>query len=115
MTREEYLDFCREIAGATVDQPFNEDFETYIARHADNQKWFSAILWHEGRVLINLKCDPIEGEFLKSVYDGIVPAYHMNKTHWITVYPESDVPDELIRQLTMNSFRMTETKRRKKT
>ena len=28
MTKEEYLDFCGSIAGATYDQPFNEDFQS---------------------------------------------------------------------------------------
>ena len=112
MTRDKYLDFCRAIPGALVDQPFDEDFETYIVRHCDNRKWFAAVLRHDGRDLINLKCEPIEAEFLRSVYEGIIPAYHMNKTHWNTVYLDSDVPDELLRQLTMASYKLTARKQR---
>lgn len=107
MKRDEYLDFCRNIPGAVVDQPFDGEFETYIARHAVSRKWFAAVLENDGRQLVDLKCDPIESEFLRSVYEGIVPGYHMNKTHWITVYFESDVPDELLRRLTMASFKLT--------
>jgi len=113
MTKDEYLDFCRTIPGALVDQPFEEDFETYIVRHRDNRKWFAAVLRHNGRDLINLKCEPIEAEFLRSVYEGIVPAYHMNKTHWNTIYLDSDVPDELLRQLTLASRKLTAKKRKK--
>jgi len=116
MIREEYLEFCRNIPGVIVDQPFEEDFEAHIARHAVSRKWFAAVLEHDGKRFVNLKCDPIESEFLRSVYEGIVPGWHMNKTHWITVYFESDVPDELLRQLTMASFCLTSPrpKRRKK-
>ena len=114
MNKESYLNFCREIAGAIVDQPFEEDFETYIARHASSRKWFAAVLRHNDRDLVNLKCDPIEAEFLRSVYSGITPGYHMNKVHWNTVYLDSDtdVPDELLRRMTMESFRLTEAKRK---
>lgn len=112
MNREEYLDFCRGLVGVTVDQPFEEDFNAYIARHTDSRKWFAAILEHNGEKFVNLKCDPIESVFLQSVYEGVKPGYHMNKTHWISVRFESDVPDELLRQLTMASFRLTEKKRK---
>ena len=32
---------------------------------------------------MNLKAEPLRGDFLKSVFPAVVPAYHMNKTHWI--------------------------------
>lgn len=111
MTKDEYLDFCRGLNGVVVDQPFEEDFSSWIARHQDSRKWFAAILEHDGREFVNLKCDPIESEFLQSVYDGIVPGYHMNKTHWISVYFDSDVPDMLLMELTKMSFKLTTKKK----
>ena len=113
MDRQTYLDWCREIPGTTVDQPFEEDFESYIVRHSDSGKWFAAVFLHDGRDMVNLKCDPIESEFLRSVYAGVTPGYHMNKTHWISVWFDSDVPDELLRQLTLASFRLTDKRRKK--
>lgn len=112
MTKDEYLDFCRGLSGAVVDQPFEEDFSSWIARHQDSRKWFAAILEHDGREFVNLKCDPIESEFLQSVYEGIVPGYHMNKTHWISVYFDSDVPEMLMMELTKMSFKLTAKKKR---
>ena len=113
MNKQMYLDWCRDIPGAIVDQPFEADFDTYIARHADTGKWFAAMLEHNGRQMVNLKCDPVESEFLQSVYQGVAPGYHMNKIHWISVYFESDVPDELLQQLTMVSFRLTDKRKKK--
>lgn len=113
MNKQEYLDFCRDMPGAALDQPFNEDFDTWIARHADTGKWFAAVLRHESRDFVNLKCDPVESEFLQSVYDGVTPGYHMNKTHWISVYFDADVPDGLICRLTQESFRLTGRRKRK--
>ena len=113
MDKRAYLEWCGEIHGATIDQPFHDDFDTYIVRHADSGKWFAAILEHDGRKMVNLKCDPIESEFLQSVYQGVTPGYHMNKIHWISVFFESDVPDELLKQLTYASFRLTDKRKRK--
>jgi len=107
MDKQTYLDWCRGLEGTVVDQPFEADFESFIVRHADTRKWFAAVLEHGGCGFVNLKCDPIEGEFLRSVFSGITPGYHMNKTHWISVYFESDVSDELLRQLTLVSKRLT--------
>lgn len=114
MDRQSYLNWCAKIDNAQIDQPFEGDFETSIVRHADSGKWFAALLSHEGRRMVNLKCDPIEAEFLKSVYSGIESAYHMNKTHWISVYFDTDVPDELFCRLTMLSFQLTKKKPRKR-
>ena len=86
---------------------------SYIARHRDSGKWFAAILEHGGRDFVNLKCEPIEAEFLRSVYAGIEPGYHLHKIHWNTVYFDSDVPDDLLKQMTMASFRLTEARKRR--
>ena len=113
MTKDEYLDFCREIPGASVDQPFEGEFDIYIARHAAGGKWFAAVMLHGGRWIVNLKCEPVEAEFLRSVFQGVTPGYHMNKTHWNSVYFDSDVQDSLIKRMTIDSFRLTERKKRK--
>lgn len=110
MTKEEYLNFCKTIIGAEVDQPFNEDFLTYVARHSDSRKWFALVMELNGKTIVNLKCEPLQADFFRSVYQGVTPAYHMNKIHWNTVYLESDIPDEVIEQMTLDSFRLTDKK-----
>ncbi len=111
MERADYLDFCRSIAGASIDQPFEDDFYSTVVRHTDTGKWFAVLLEHGGREFVNLKCEPLEAEFLCSAYAGVDPGYHMNKRHWISVYfGASDVPDALVRELTMASFRLTARK-----
>ncbi len=114
MTKDEYIEHLRNMGSTVVDQPFDEDFETYIGRHSDSKKWFAAILNIHGRYGVNLKCDPIEADFLRSVYEGVTAAYHMNKTHWNTVYFDSDVPDEELIRMTENSFNLTDKKKRGK-
>jgi predicted DNA-binding protein (MmcQ/YjbR family) len=112
VTKEQYLDFCRNIGGAQADQPFNEDFSSWVVRHSDTGKWFALIMEHDGRWIVNLKCDPMESDFLRKAFEGVIPAYHMNKTYWNTVILESDVPDEELERMTLNSFALTDKKRR---
>lgn len=112
MTKQEYIDFCKSINGAMVDQPFNDDFTSYVARHCDSKKWFALVMELNEKDIVNLKCDPIQADFYRNVYQGVVPAYHMNKVHWNTVYLNEDVPDEVIKQMTLDSFMLTDKKRK---
>lgn len=115
MTKEEYLDFCGSIAGATYDQPFNEDFQSTALRHWDTKKWFGLLMLHNDRWIVNLKLKPEEVLFYRDIYKGVTEAYHMNKVHWITLYLDSDVPTEEIEDLTLRSFELTKRKDKKKT
>ena len=112
MTKEDFIEFCKNITGATVDQPFNDDFKTFAARHSDTKKWFALIMELNGKDIVNLKCEPIQADFYRKVYQSVVPAYHMNKNHWNTVYLQGDTPDEVLKQMTLDSFDLTNKKRK---
>ncbi len=115
MTKKEYLNYCETISAAVLDMPF-DDGETVAIRHRDTRKWFGLVMEHGEKTIVNLKCEPMEADFLRAAYEGVTPAYHMNKTHWNTVYLDSDVPDEEIFRMTMSSFELTQKKsKRKKT
>jgi predicted DNA-binding protein (MmcQ/YjbR family) len=62
--------------------------------------------------VVNLKL-PTEmfGSFGAS--DGVYPAYHMNKLHWISVLLP-DAPSDVVQCLTNASFVATKTKRKKR-
>ncbi len=107
MTKEEYLEFCETIGGTELDKPFPEDFESVVARRSDNKKWFALVMLYQGKHIVNLKCDPMESELEQKLFSGVIPAYHMNKKHWISVFLNSDVPREEIERLTMESYELT--------
>lgn len=111
MTKDAYIEFCKNLGGAEVDQPFNEDFESTVARHSDSKKWFALVMEYQGKTVVNLKCEPMESDFLRSIFKGVIPAYHMNKLHWNTVFLESDVPDKEIERMTLASFALTDKKK----
>lgn len=45
---------------------------------------------------------------------GIYPAYHMNKSYWVTVALDGSADDETVKMLTRMSFKLTEKKKRDK-
>ncbi len=55
---------------------------------------------------INLKCDPEKAVELRESYQGIQPGYHMNKTHWNSVYLNEDVSDQLLVELIDHSYEL---------
>ena len=122
MTKQQFLEYCFDTYGTSPDYPFDEDFETAVLRHADNRKWYAIMMRVSRRKfgfdsdevidVVNLKL-PTEmfGSF--GVEDGVYPAYHMNKLHWISVILQ-DAPEEVINFLVNVSFEATKTKKRKK-
>ena len=114
MTREAFLRLCAELPGAILDQPFEGDFVTTVARHLGNRRWFAVLMEREDGPFVNLKCEPIKRAFLRGAYRGITPGWHMNKEHWISVSLSADVPDGLLRLLAEDSHRLTAPKRRKR-
>lgn len=50
----------------------------------------------DGDLSINLKCDPEKAIDLREKYPCVQPGYHMNKTHWNSVFIDGSVSDKLI-------------------
>jgi len=55
---------------------------------------------------VNLKCDPEKAIELRERYAGILPGWHMNKTHWNTVQLNNDVDDIMLRELIQHSYEL---------
>ena len=115
MTREDFIKYCRDIYGVIPDFPFDEDFETAVFRHFENKKWFALVMKVSRRKfgfdcdsptdVVNLKL-PTEMAGSFGTSDGVYPAYHMNKLHWISVIL-ADAPDDAVKFLLNLSFEAT--------
>ena len=122
MIKQEFLEYCLSAYGTSPDYPFDEDFETAVLRHADNRKWYSIVMkvsrrkfgFNSDEVIdvVNLKL-PTEmfGSF--GAVDGVYPAYHMNKLHWISVLLP-DASDAVVHFLANVSFEATKQSKSKK-
>lgn len=119
MTKQDFFEYCLATYGTSPDYPFEDDFETAVQRHSGNRKWYALFMKVSRRKfnqdsdevieIINLKI-PSEmfGSFGPS--DGVYPAYHMNKLHWISVLLP-DAHDDLVKFLTNVSFEATRGKK----
>lgn len=69
-------------------------------------KMFAAICLNEQNqpYYINVKLDPLEGEFLRSQYPDIIPGFYSNKVHWNSINPDGKVPDELVKEMLDKSY-----------
>ena len=63
--------------------------------------------------VINLKVDDMFFRDMIIQEDGIMPAYHMNKLHWITVRLDGTVPEERVFDLIGMSFMATASAKKK--
>ncbi len=109
-----------------------DGYDHAVFRHTDNRKWFALTMRvrrdrldsagskpddgsnNAGTVdVINLKIDdPVLHDMI--VHEkGIMPSYHMNKRHWITVLLDGTVADSQVEELIDISYRATASKRRK--
>ena len=117
MIRQELIDLCLTFPAAYEDYPFDEvvgENACTVMRHRQNKKSFALIMRHGGELYINLKCDPLEADFLRSVYKSVIPGYHMNKIHWNTVVMGGDVPDEELQRMVEHSYNLIKPKARKR-
>lgn len=117
MTRQELITFCLTFPGAYEDYPFGdagEDGVWTVMRHRANKKSFAMIYERQGRLRINLKCEPLEADFLRQTFADVTPGYHMNKLHWNTVTPGGDMPDGEILRMIEQSYHLIQPKARKR-
>ena len=122
MTRQEFLNYCRERFGTEPDYPFDDLFETPVLRHGGSRKWYALVMGLSRRKfgidsdetvdVVNLK-HPTEMHGSFGASDGVYPAYHMNKHHWISVVLQ-DASDDTVHFLVNVSYEATRDKRRRK-
>lgn len=118
MTKQEFLNYCESVYGTVADFPFEDDFDTAVLRHSDTRKWYAIVMRisrgkfgqdsSELTDVVNMKL-PLEmfGSFGEA--DGVYPAYHMNKLHWISVIL-ADAPNDIVEFLINVSFDATDRK-----
>lgn len=85
--------------GAARDFPFGPDVAVYKVAG----KMF-ALVAGEDELRISLKCNPLEADFLRSMYDAVKPGYHLNKSHWNTITLDGSVPKGLLRKMIDSSY-----------
>ena len=107
--------YIEEKYGVTAENLFAKYPGFQVFRHRHNHKWFAVImdipkeklgLTGGNITVVNVKCDSrLIGSFREET--GIFPAYHMSKTHWLTVSLDGTVDGDKLRFLVDMSYEMT--------
>lgn len=107
MNKEEIIKYCLSLANTYEDNPFPEDYESVTIKHKKNNKWFALIMNVKGKLYLNVKTNPDYSDILRSTYEYIIPAYHMNKEHWNTIIIDEKVDKRIVEELVKQSYELT--------
>lgn len=72
---------------------------------------------HKGydcRELLTLKCDPQRSELLRAEFPNIIPGFYCDKRHWISIFLDGEVPEDVLRDLCDCSYQLVFGKLTKK-
>ncbi|GAA1248174.1 putative DNA-binding protein (MmcQ/YjbR family) [Microbacterium phyllosphaerae] len=92
---------AEELPGAERENPFGPEWDVYKVR---GRVFLLVPLDGTGR--ITLKSHPDDAVALRETFADIVPGYHMNKKHWITLMPGSSLEEDLVTELVTESYRL---------
>lgn len=104
MNIEEFRDFCLSLKGAQENSPWTEPQYQNLVTFTIGGKWFS--LLDLTNRFTDLKCKTETIPELQEKYNGCFPAWHMNKSHWIGVKLNSDVPDNVIKEMVTDAYNL---------
>ncbi len=102
MNPEEFHAFCAAKPGVEASFPFNETTLVFKVMG----KMFALGPLDANPFRINLKCDPERAVELREEYPTILPGYHMNKQHWITLVLDGSLPNALVIDLINHSYEL---------
>ena len=101
MNIESLRDYCLSKPGVTESFPFGE--ETLVFKLKD-KIFLLCGLKNPDR--FNVKCDPEKAISLREEYEEVQPGYHMNKTHWNTVYMNGRLNDTRLVEMIDHSYEL---------
>lgn len=119
MNRYEWLDgYLLSKPGVTKD--FKEEWQWL--RYQVGGKLFAAILrpsdkydpLYAEKNLLNLKCDPLLADILRKTHPEVLPGFYSDKRCWNSIDLGGNLPDEQLRQLCDDSYRLVFEKLTKK-
>ena len=116
MTKTELEKHILDTYSIEKETPFEGDSSTWVFRHKENRKWFCIAMTikkeklglkgEEKTDIFNVKA---EQGIINMLWreNGVYPAYHMNKEHWISVCLDGSADDRLIKEVIDKSFELT--------
>ncbi|WP_157015078.1 MmcQ/YjbR family DNA-binding protein [Mesorhizobium xinjiangense] len=117
ISRSAVFSYAEHKYNTSPDYPWSNYQHYATLRHKDSDKWYALVMTvsreklgiaGEGEVdVVNIKCRPDAVGSLRMM-KGFLPAYHMNKEHWLTVLLDGSVPENEVYNLIDDSYQLTE-------
>ncbi len=101
MNIEELRDYCLAKPAVTESFPFDES--TLVFKVAGKMFLLTDLV---DAFSMNVKNTPEKVIELKEQHSSVLPGYHMNKIHWVTVMIDGSVPDNLLKQWIDESYNL---------
>ena len=96
------LETAAQLPAATLEHPFGPEWEVFKVVG----KVFLLATEMPGEPVVTLKCEPEQSKALQQQYEELVPGYHMNKRHWLTIRAGEAVTQDLLEELVRNSYEL---------
>ncbi|MEI5717529.1 MmcQ/YjbR family DNA-binding protein [Acinetobacter baumannii] len=94
------IEAARNLPFSEQTHPFGPEYEVFKIL----EKMFMLTVEVAGVKMINVKCDPYKSQEYQELYSFIIPGYHMNKKHWISIRPHKNLTSDFLRDLIRDSY-----------
>lgn len=95
------------LPGVQKTYPFGDKPAVYkFFQNPEDEGKIVALIREENTEPVNLslKCDPNLSLNLRDKYDEVMPGYHLNKKHWITIVCGGQLSEDELRDLMLHSY-----------
>ena len=106
MNVEDLREYC--ISLPEVEECFPFDEVTLVMKTGG--KMFALIPLDEVETCISVKCNPELAIELRETYSYVEPAFHMNKTHWNTIFISQEINEKQIKEWIKHSYDLVKAK-----
>ena len=104
-TREEALAFALSFPDTYQDAPFHDD-NWQLVRVKGSRKAFLWTYERNGYMNLNVKVDPEWRDYWRDAFESVLPGWHQNREHWNTIILDGSVPDDAVREMIAESYRL---------
>src|SRR3954465_11562258 len=99
---ETAMETAAQLPAATPEHPFGAAGEGFQLLG----KVFLLATEMPGEPVVTLKCEPEHSKALQQQYEELVPGYHMNKRHWLTIRAGDAGTGGVVDELVRNSYEL---------
>lgn len=104
-TREEILAFALSFPDTYQDAPFHDD-NWQLVRVKGSRKAFVWTYERNGYMNLNVKVDPEWRDYWRDAFESVLPGWHQNREHWNTIILDGSIPDDAVREMIAESYRL---------